>query len=401
MSRKPVMTRRRRRHEEHTNHEAWAIPYGDLVTLLLAFFVVMYAISSVNAGKYRVLSDSLFAAFRGTPRTMEPIEVGAKQAGSGAQLESAVVHSALNGQQRSSLAPVPVEGDNKAVGQTPIWNRLPPRSAAAGAAGTAAAGAPGAAAAALARVADEVEHAMDDLVKQNLVVIRRTDFWIEVEIRTDILFPSGSAHLAAYAVDVIQRLAGALAPFPNPIRVEGHTDNKPINTVAFYSNWELSAARAGSVVRVLQGRGVSPDRLAVIGFGDQRPVQPNDTEQGRNANRRVVVVILSTELQRHKDPADPPGILNSIALSTPTPAAVPAGATAALQPSAAPTTSPTGASPSSPSTPASAHATLASPGEPAQFPLAVATPVSAAAPANVTLSTSGAHAAGNGMVPAP
>ena len=72
MSRKPVMTRRLRRHEEHTNHEAWAIPYGDLITLLLAFFVVMYAISSVNAGKYRVLSDSLFAAFRGTPRTMAP-----------------------------------------------------------------------------------------------------------------------------------------------------------------------------------------------------------------------------------------------------------------------------------------------------------------------------------------
>ena len=72
------MSRRKHRHkhEEHTNHEAWAIPYGDLITLLLAFFVVMYAISSVNAGKYRVLSDSLNAAFRGTPSTMEPVQVG-------------------------------------------------------------------------------------------------------------------------------------------------------------------------------------------------------------------------------------------------------------------------------------------------------------------------------------
>src|SRR5580693_10184089 len=106
MSRKkPVMTRRIRKHEEHTNHEAWAIPYGDLVTLLLAFFVVMYAISSVNAGKYRVLSDSLFAAFRGAPRTMDPIQVGQSQAGSGSELESAVIQSALSGQQRSALAP--------------------------------------------------------------------------------------------------------------------------------------------------------------------------------------------------------------------------------------------------------------------------------------------------------
>ena len=95
MSRKPVMTRRIRRHDEHTNHEAWAIPYGDLVTLLLAFFVVMYAISSVNAGKYRVLSDSLFAAFRGTPRTMEPIQVGEQSSGSGSEVDSAVIQAQL------------------------------------------------------------------------------------------------------------------------------------------------------------------------------------------------------------------------------------------------------------------------------------------------------------------
>jgi len=367
MSRKPVMTRRVRRHEEHTNHEAWAIPYGDLITLLLAFFVVMYAISSVNAGKYRVLSDSLFAAFRGTPRTMEPIQVGEKQQGSGTELESPVVQSQLRGQQ-GSLAPVPVEGGSRQNGATPVANRLPPKARAAGQAGTQAAGAPGAAA--LARVADEVARAMDDLVKQNLVILRRTEFWIEVEIKTDILFPSGSAQLAPYAVDVIQRLGGALAPFPNPIRVEGHTDNKPIKTVAFYSNWELSAARAGSVVRVLQARGVGPERLAVIGYGEQRPIQSNDTEQGRNANRRVVVVILSTELQRRGDPAEQ--------------AAGAAGASIAPGEVASPAPAP------------GARTTPASPGEPAELPTATAI-----APTGVTLSTSGAHVSGNGMVPAP
>src|SRR5690242_4687740 len=96
------MSRRARRHEEHVNHEGWAIPYGDLITLLLAFFVVMYAISSVNAGKYRVLSDSLYAAFRGTPRTIEPVQAESA-VGAGATLTQPL----LNGLPRATLAPVP------------------------------------------------------------------------------------------------------------------------------------------------------------------------------------------------------------------------------------------------------------------------------------------------------
>jgi chemotaxis protein MotB len=271
---------RKKKHEEHMNHEAWAIPYGDLITLLLAFFVVMYAISSVNEGKYRVLSDSLFAAFRGAPRTMEPIQVGEKQTGSGADVKTTLVEqSMLEGQPRSLLAPIPVKtGMPSRPSHDGELNAAQMQRAQA-----------------LQRVADQVERAMDDLVKANLVLVRRNDFWIEVEIRTDILFPSASAQLSPSAVGVIERLGSALAPFPNSIRVEGHTDNRPIKTVAFFSNWELSAARAGSVVRVLEGRGVAPERLAVIGYGEHRPTHPNDTEEGRNANRRVVIVILSTD----------------------------------------------------------------------------------------------------------
>jgi chemotaxis protein MotB len=358
MSRKPIMTRRLRRHEDHVNHEAWAIPYGDLVTLLLAFFVVMYAISSVNAGKYRVLSDSLFAAFRGSPRTMNPIQVGQPATGSGSELESAAIQSQLSGQQRSTLAPVPIEGGNRADGASSVANRADQHAA-------------------LAKVADEVARAMDDLVKQNMVVVRRSEFWIEVEIKTDILFPSGSAQLNPSSTDVIQRLGAALAPFPNSIRVEGHTDNKPIKTVSFYSNWELSAARAGSVVRVLQSRGVAPERLAVIGYGEQRPVQSNDTEQGRNANRRVVVVILSTELQRQKAGDDP-----SSGATPPAPAPIAASPTAA-------TTVPV------------------TPGQPAELPTAHAAPVPPATtrvqlvdpPPTVTASTPAPNS--SGIVRAP
>jgi chemotaxis protein MotB len=272
---------RRKRHDEHLNHEAWAIPYGDLVTLLLAFFVVMYAISSVNEGKYRVLSDSLFAAFRGSPRTMEPIQVGEKQVGSGADVKTTLVEQAMiQGQPRSMLAPVPVKTglpDPAEAEKAQLNARQSARAKA------------------LQQVADQVARAMDDLVKANMVVVRRTDFWIEVEIKTDILFPSASAQLEPGAVGVIEKLGDALAPFPNPIRVEGHTDNRPIKTVAFISNWELSAARAGSVVRVLASKGVAPERLAVIGYGEHRPTHPNDTMEGRNGNRRVVVVILSSD----------------------------------------------------------------------------------------------------------
>src|SRR5580698_9878459 len=103
------MHRRKRRHEEHVNHESWAIPYGDLITLLLAFFVVMYAISSVNAGKYRVLSDSLFAAFRGTPRTLEPIQVGDRRVGDGSDAAAPSPSQAqLRGKSNTTLAPVAV-----------------------------------------------------------------------------------------------------------------------------------------------------------------------------------------------------------------------------------------------------------------------------------------------------
>ena len=107
-----------------------------------------------------------------------------------------------------------------------------------------------AAAQALASVADQVERAMDDLIDGDLVVVRRHDFWIEVEIRTDILFPSGGAKLSPTRRAGDRAAGRDAAPFPNPIRVEGHTDNRPIKTRAFPSNWELSAARAASVVHL-------------------------------------------------------------------------------------------------------------------------------------------------------
>jgi chemotaxis protein MotB len=313
---------KRHKHEDHVNHEAWAIPYADLLTLLLAFFVVMYAISSVNEGKYRVLSDSLFAAFRGSPRTLQPVQVGEKAVGSGADIQMTIVQQAmLEGQPRSMLEPTPIKTAkslNSWAQTNTTYDSETTQSAAA--------------VEQLETVAREVEQAMSSLVDQKLIAVRRHGLWVEVEIRTDILFPSGVATLSPEAINILRQLAQTLAPFPNPIRVEGHTDNRPINTRIFPSNWELSSARAASVVHLFTEAGMAPSRLAVIGLGEYRPAQSNDTTEGRNANRRVVLVILSGDKppegnyadqrgQPDEDPAQPrPTVAPSELPAAPAPA---------------------------------------------------------------------------------
>ncbi len=269
------MSRRKKKHEDHTNHEAWAIPYGDLVTLLLAFFVVMYAMSSVNEGKYRILSDSLVAAFRGTPRTIEPVQVGTKQVGSGADLKvSIVAQQALVGQPRQRLEAVPIADERPHFNGRRVPETISAQSERL-----------------LAKVAADVERAMQDLVDSKQVIVRRFVDRVEVEIRTDILFGSASATVSQDARSIIERLTDALARFPNPVRVEGHTDDVPIRTRAYPSNWELSAARAATVVHIMSTRGMAPQRLAVLGYGEFRPVESNSTAAGRNQNRRVLLVV--------------------------------------------------------------------------------------------------------------
>jgi len=323
---------RHKRHEEHTNHEAWAIPYGDLITLLLAFFVVMYALSSVNEGKYRLLSDSLYAAFRGTPRTMEPVQVGEQdQVGPGADSHA----GPLQQNRQAKTTSTPLEAVKLAADTPQLGNVLHETSP----------DLPSPAErAALAHVADQLESALAGLIQKDIVGVRRSDLWVEVEIRSDLLFPSGSARLAPNAVTVLEQLAQVLAPLPNAVRVEGHTDNVPIRNAIFYSNWELSAARAGSVVHVLSGHGVAPNRLAVVGFGEQRPSHTNDTAQGRNANRRVVVVILAADPAHANDPL---GMLRTLApAASVAPSAAPA--TAAASPDATAPNATTSAAPAEP-----------------------------------------------------
>lgn len=268
---------RHKKHEEHTNHEAWAIPYGDLITLLLAFFVVMYALSSVNEGKYRVLSDSLVAAFRASPKSLEPVQIGQPNRSKG----SADI------QQTRTLVPLEIDKvvqlDNQTVERSREWEAMR----------------------AMGMLPEEIDETMagirelteligkelESLVAADEVRLRSSNFWLEIEINSAVLFPTASADLTETAKPIVERLGQILAPTSSRIQVEGHTDNVPIVTPEFPSNWELSAGRAATVVRLFAAAGVDPRRMAALGFGEYQPATGNDTPEGRAANRRVVVVV--------------------------------------------------------------------------------------------------------------
>jgi chemotaxis protein MotB len=254
---------RKKKHEDHVNHEAWAIPYGDLVTLLFALFTVMYAMSSVNEGKFRVLSDAMIAAFNGAPKSMRPLNMGEPEPGKGGEqpLIGITPTALIKIKNQDSPAPAPKAPSADMPGS-------------------------------LIRLERDVQDAMRALIDAKLITVKRESMWLEIEINTDILFPSGSGAFSSSAEPVLDKLAEVLKPFPNPIRVEGHTDDRPIHTAAFPSNWELSAARAASVVHQFTKQGIDPLRLEIVGFGEFHPRQANSSAEGRNANRRVAVLVL-------------------------------------------------------------------------------------------------------------
>lgn len=276
---------RRRKHEEHVNHEAWAIPYADLMTLLLAFFVVMYAVSVVNEGKFRVMSESLIEAFNGSSHTIAPLpptrvrphNISPAIAAPAGQPGSSIVPIAVP----IPAHPVPMHGGD---GHEAGGDSSPQKN--------------------LGRIEDQVRKALQPLIDRKLVVVRHQPDRLEIEIRTDILFPSGVAQLSDPANAVLRDLATILSGFGNPLRVEGFTDDVPISTPLYPSNWELSAARAASVARLFSLSGIAPDRLGIVGWGEVRPIADNATAEGRNQNRRVLVVVMGNgaDEREHADP---------------------------------------------------------------------------------------------------
>jgi chemotaxis protein MotB len=305
---------KRKHHEDHVNHEAWAIPYADLMTLLLAFFVVMYAVSVVNEGKYRVMSESIIEAFNGSSHVIAPMPAE--------RVKPHNVDPAIAtppGQPGAAAAPVAVPLPLRPAPLRTVAQRAPHETLRDVQAAQETQRQTN-----LTRIQNQVEKALQPLIDKNQVVVRRNPNWLEIEIRTDILFPSGVAQLSRPADAVLSSLAGILAPFGNPLRIEGYTDDKPINTAVYPSNWELSAARAASVARLFTENGVSPTRLGIIGWGQFRPAADNTTVEGRNRNRRVLVVVLSDHATpvRYSDDAEHVGLLaEAVPAADPTPVA--------------------------------------------------------------------------------
>ena len=262
---------RRQKHEEHENLERWLVSYADFITLLFAFFVVMYSISQVNEGKYRVLSDSLVNAFKNAPTATTPISPALR------------IDASIKGASNVAQAPV--------LKQTIFVRKPDPAQEAHQKQQTEK----------MKGVAEDLLKAMEPLVKEGQVKVSQSVHGIAIEINASVLFASGQATLEPGSIKALRAVGGVLAQVPNDVQVEGFTDNTPINTVAFPSNWELSTARASSVVRLLAESGAPTERLVAVGYGEFRPVDTNSTPEGRARNRRVTIMILSEQQEKITD----------------------------------------------------------------------------------------------------
>ena len=259
---------RRRRVTLQDNHERWLVSYADFITLLFAFFVVMYSISQVSESKYRVLSETLVEAFR-PARSLDPIQVGQPS-------------------RSPSTSAIDIRGDWRGDTEQPELGQT-------GGLTTEDLGN-------LEQLAQRIETDFSELIEDELLTVRANEYWLQVELRDRILFDSGSAELSGRARTIFSDLAGLLQEYGNQIQVEGHTDNVPISNRRYPSNWELSAARASAIVKLLVTDGLSPDRLSAVGYGEYQSLVANDSEEGRARNRRVALMIARQNLERPRQP---------------------------------------------------------------------------------------------------
>jgi chemotaxis protein MotB len=246
------------------SHERWLVSYADFITLLFAFFTTMYAISTVDARKLGDVVDSMQAAFANGD-VPAPTRKGGGPGGGGPNLE-----------------PGP-----EVVGGKPTLV------------------APAGAQMVLARLESRLSHGLSRQVSEGAVEIHSDPRGLVVSLREAGAFATGSAELSLTARAVLALVGTSLQGVPNGVRVEGHTDDVPIHTAKYRSNWELSTARATNVVGFLMEHGVTPARLSASGYGEFHPRAANDSEANRARNRRVDIVILNADTSLREEPATP------------------------------------------------------------------------------------------------
>ncbi|MDP1645973.1 MAG: flagellar motor protein MotD [Thiobacillus sp.] len=240
------MRRRRRIASDHDNHDRWLISYADFITLLFAFFVVMYAISAVNENKFRVLAGSLGDAFGRSSAGDAPVP-------------------------QLTMEALPAEVRQRTLKQQQAIEEQ----------------------AHMTEVASNLLDVMAPLVKEGKVRVTQSRRGVSIEINANVLFEPGRAELEPQSLAVLRAVAERLRNEPFNLEITGHTDVTPIRNSVFASNWELSAVRATSVVRLLADSGIAPARLFAIGREASKPIAANETAEGRARNRRVELMILS------------------------------------------------------------------------------------------------------------
>lgn len=232
---------RRQPIETKIHHERWLVSYSDFITLLFAFFVVMYSVSHVNEQKYRQLSSTLDNAF------------------------SSGVSSV---QDETSL-------DEK----NPEVSKI----------------------AEVSKLADDLKEALAGLVEEDKISMSGNEQWVEIELNANLLFQSGRADVSNQARQLLSPVARILEPYENAIAIAGHTDDVPIASAQFPNNWALSSARAVSVVNYLAYQGVKPERLSAVGYGEYRPVVENSSDENRARNRRVVIKVAKNAVEVRRE----------------------------------------------------------------------------------------------------
>lgn len=216
----------------------WLLTYADLITLLLAFFIILYALSQTEAQKFSLLSQALAQQFNS--RSVVGTSPGPS------------IISGLSGTRAE-------QGELKT----------------------------------LSRLEDQLNARLKQAGLGGQVAVTSTPRGVEVSLNATLLFASGSARLTPHAVAIIRSVGEVLKTVPNDVEVAGYTDSRPIRTARYPSNWQLSAMRAANVVWVLsQVPGIQPQRLSLAGFGRYHPVASNATPAGRQANRRVNILVL-------------------------------------------------------------------------------------------------------------
>jgi len=253
---------RKKKPPEQENHERWLISYADFITLLFAFFVVMFASSQTDKGRAQQVSDAVTKALEG-------------------QHVSAMIASVLGGAvdkngQGNAMMHGP-GGANKSTQEIP----------------------PDPKAQKVAELLPSLKVLSEELKKEieaGRIEIHMQPRGLVVSFTQAALFPSGEDVVAPEAYEGLEKVARAIAKIPNPVRIEGHTDAVPIRTKRFRSNWDLSAARSIALMDILSMRfGVARERMSIAGYADIAPVASNDSEEGRARNRRADIVLLNEQ----------------------------------------------------------------------------------------------------------